>query len=320
MIPRSVLIGQRRVPSRHLPRVLEAISRRFAGLLPRERLPYHRRVPATDVFTVERDGHVATIWLDSPERRNAMGMAFFEELPGHVAALDDDPDVRAIVLAARGSAFTVGLDLKEMGAGLAGGEGGGGGRSSAASRNLRGYQEVKRLQASFTRLATCRKPTIAAVHGWCIGGGIDLITCCDIRVASADTTFTVRETKIAIVADLGTLQRLPRVIASGHVAELAFTGKDFDAARAKDIGLVNEVFPDAEAAQAGARALADEIAANSPLVVQGVKQVLRAGEGRTVEEGLDYVAAWNSAFLASNDLIEAMSAFLEKRPPNFTGT
>jgi enoyl-CoA hydratase len=275
-------------------------------------------VPATDVFSVERDGHVATIWLDSPERRNAMGRAFFDELPDHVAGLDDDPEVRVIVLAARGPAFTVGLDLKEMGGTIAGG-GGDGRPLSSAARNLRGYNELKRLQASFTRLADCRTPTIAATHGWCIGGGIDLITCCDIRVAAADTKFTVRETKIAIVADLGTLQRLPRVIARGHVAELAFTGKDIDAARAKEIGLVNEVFGDADATHAGARALAEEIAANSPLVVQGVKQVLRASDGRPVEEGLEYVAAWNSAFLASDDLVEAMGAFMEKRPPNFTG-
>jgi enoyl-CoA hydratase len=142
----------------------------------------------------------------------------------------------------------------------------------------------------------------------------------DIRLASADTTFSIRETRIAIVADLGTLQRLPGIIHRGHVAELAFTGRDFDAAHAESIGLVNRVYADPEALHQGARELAAEITANSPLTVRGVKQMLRILEGRTVEEALDYVAVWNSAFLGSNDLIEAMTAFRERRPPNFTGS
>jgi enoyl-CoA hydratase len=131
--------------------------------------------------------------------------------------------------------------------------------------------------------------------------------------------FSVRETKIAIVADLGTLQRLPGIVGRGHVAELAYTGKDVSAERAGEIGLVNQVLPDAETCQKAARELASEIAANSPLAVQGTKAVLRAGEGHAAAEGLEYVAVWNSAFLQSNDLTEAFTAFLEKRPPNFTG-
>jgi enoyl-CoA hydratase len=168
-------------------------------------------------------------------------------------------------------------------------------------------------------VADCPKPVIAAVHGACIGGGVDLITACDIRLASADAYFSVRETKIAIVADVGTLQRLPRLIGRGHVAELAFTGKDVAAGRAERIGLVNEVLPDAGAVQEAARAMAAEIAANSPLAVMGTKAVLAACADRSVDEGLDYVAVWNAAFLASDDLTEAMGAFLEKRPPAFTG-
>ncbi len=153
----------------------------------------------------------------------------------------------------------------------------------------------------------------------CIGGGMDLITACDMRLASADATFSVRETKIAIVADLGTLQRLPAIIPQGHVAELAFTGKDIAAERARQIGLVNDVYPDAEALLEAAHALAREIAANSPLAVQGAKAVLRAGEGRIIEEALDYVALWNASFLHSNDLTEAVTAFMEKRTPVFKG-
>jgi enoyl-CoA hydratase len=162
---------------------------------------------------------------------------------------------------------------------------------------------------------------IAAIHGWCIGGGIDLICCADIRLASSDTKFSVRETKVAIVADLGTLQRLPKILSPGHVAELAFTGKDITAERAAGMGLVNDVVGgSADEVYAAARAMAEEIAENSPLTVQGIKAVLRAGEGRTVAEGLDYVSLWNSAFLGTNDLVEAMTSFMEKRPPNYSGT
>ena len=269
----------------------------------------------SEVLTVERDGHVATLWFDNPERRNAMGPAFWADLPVLMQELSDDDDVRAVVVAAKGPAFTVGLDLKTMGGTVMGG-GDGASKAAGARKFLQG---VKRLQASVTAVADCPKPTIAAIHGWCIGAGIDLITAADIRLCSADAQFSVRETKMAIVADVGTLQRLPRVIAPGHVAELAYTGKDIDAARAERIGLVNEVLPDVDSLHKAAWDMAAEIAANSPIVVQGTKHVLQAGEGRSVAEGLDYVAVWNAAFLQSNDLTEAITAFLEKRPPTFTG-
>ena len=272
--------------------------------------------PTSEVLTLERDAHVATLWLDSPERRNAMGPALWADLPKMMEEVSDDDDVRAVVIAAKGPAFTVGLDLKTMGSAVAG-EGGGG--TSEAARRRAALRGIKRLQGSITAIADCPKPVIAAVHGYCIGGGIDLICACDIRLASADTTFSVRETKIAIVADLGTLQRLPGIVAKGHVAELAYTGKDISADRAAEIGLVKQVLPDGEACLKAAHEMAGEIAANSPLAVQGTKAVLRASEGRTVEEGLDYVGVWNAAFLASNDLTEAFTAFLEKRPPTFTG-
>jgi enoyl-CoA hydratase len=175
------------------------------------------------------------------------------------------------------------------------------------------------LQDSVTSVARCPKPTIAAVHGYCIGGGVDLIAACDIRLASVDAVFSVREAKMAIVADLGSLQRLPAIINAGHLAELAFTGKDIGAERAREIGLINDLAGDAENVLKAAYALAGEIAANSPLAVQGTKAVLMANEGRTVAEGLEYVATWNAGMLASDDLTEAVTAFIEKRPPKFTG-
>ena len=271
---------------------------------------------SSEVFSVERDGNVATLWLDSPERRNAMGPDFWNDLPVLMAELSDEDDVRAVVLAAKGPHFSVGLDLKTMGGAATGG---GGSNRSQAARGMRFLKEVSRLQRSITAVADCPKPVIAAIHGYCIGGGVDLISACDIRLASADAKFSIRETKIAIVADVGTLQRLPSIIGKGHVAELALTGKDIDAERARQIGLVNDVFPDADGVLKGAHEMAAEIAANSPIAVQGTKHVLKACEDRSVEEGLDYVAVWNAGLMQSNDLIEAMTAFMEKRPPVFKG-
>ena len=275
---------------------------------------------SSDVLTIEVDGHVATLWLDRPEKRNAMGLAFWADLPVAMAALGADTDVRAVVLAAKGPHFSVGLDLSAL-ADIAGGGAadGGGPKPSVAARAARQRAEIVRLQASITAVADCPVPVIAAVQGWCIGGGVDLIAACDIRLASAEAQFSVREAKIAIVADVGSLQRLPAIIGKGHLAELAYTGKDIGAERAAAIGLVNHVSADPAAVLADARAMAAEIAANSPLAVQGTKAVLAAGETQSVAEGLDYVATWNAAFLSSDDLVEAMTAFMEKRPGNFTG-
>jgi enoyl-CoA hydratase len=278
------------------------------------------------VLRIEHDdgAAVATLWLDRPEARNAMGMDLWRDLPRAMDALARDTGVRAVVIAAEGPHFSVGLDLKAMGGMLSGGGGDGAvdegsSRPSMAARARGARANVLELQGSVTAVARCPKPVIAAVHGYCIGGGVDLIAACDIRLASADAVFSVREAKIAIVADLGSLQRLPAIIGAGHLAELAFTGKDISAERAKEIGLVNDVAADAAGVQKAAHALAVEIAANSPIAVQGTKAVLAANEGRTVAEGLDYVATWNAGMLASDDLIEAVTAFMEKRPPKFTG-
>lgn len=169
-------------------------------------------------------------------------------------------------------------------------------------------------------MAECPKPVVAAVHGWCIGAGVDLITACDIRLAAADARFSVRETRLAIVADVGTLQRLPRIVGPGHAAELALTARGVTADRALAIGLVNHVLEDHDEVVAAAREMAAEMAGLSPLAVQGTKAILRHAQDHTVADSLDYVALWNTAFAGSNDLQEAFSAYLEKRPANFTGT
>jgi enoyl-CoA hydratase len=273
-------------------------------------------LPTSEVLRCTIDEGVATLLLDRPEKRNALGTAFFDALPRFMAALDEDDDVRCVVLAASGPHFSVGLDLTSLAeSGISGTR-----EASRVQANRALYEGVLRMQRSVTSLATCRKPVVAAAHGYCIGGGVDLITACDIRLASDDAIFSVRETKMAIVADLGSLQRLPRIVGQGHTSELALTGKDVHAERARSIGLVNDVFAGgADGVRKAAEALAAEIAANSPIAVQGTKSVLAANDGRSVEEGLDYVAWWNSLYLRSEDLNEAVTAFFEKRPPKFTG-
>ena len=269
------------------------------------------------VLSLEVEGQIATLWLDRPEARNAMGTDLWNDLPRACHAISEEADVRVLVIAARGPHFSVGLDLKTMGGVLP--AGGGGQPRSQASKARRARVDVKHLQDSVTAIEQLAVPVIAAVHGYCIGGGVDLIAACDIRLASADAVFSVREAKVAIVADLGSLQRLPRIISAGHLAELAFTGKDIPASRAAEIGLVNDVYDDQAALMTAAYALAAEIAANSPFAVQGTKAVLAANDGRTVAQGLEFVGVWNAGALESEDLTEAMTAFMEKRSPVFKG-
>lgn len=271
---------------------------------------------SSEVLTLEVSDHVATLWLDRPEARNALGSALWRDLPEAALAIASNDAIRVLVIAAKGPHFTVGLDLKEFGGNFIAGAS----DSSKAKSNERTYRSVRSMQQSLSVIADLEIPVIAAVHGYCIGGGVDLISACDIRLSSGDAIYSIREAKVAIVADLGTLQRLPKIVSAGHMAELAYTGKDIDARRAAEIGLVNSVQGnDAGDVLAAAHELAKEIAANSPVAVRGTKAVLAANDGRTVAEGLDFVARWNTMYLQSNDLKEAMTAFLERRPPVFNG-
>jgi enoyl-CoA hydratase len=270
---------------------------------------------SSDVLTLDVDTHVATLWLDREEARNAMGSALWRDLPLAAAAVSSVKDIRVLIIAAKGPHFSVGLDLKEFGGGFTSPAT----SKSRAASNAQSYAGVRAMQASVTSIADLAVPVIAAIHGYCIGGGVDLVSACDLRLCARDAKFSVRETKVAIVADLGSLQRLPKIMGAGHVAELAYTGKDIDAARALAIGLVNAVFDTRDDLLAGARELASDIAQNSPLAVQGTKAVLAANDGRSVDEGLEFVARWNTMYLQSNDLREAMTAFVEKRTPVFHG-
>jgi enoyl-CoA hydratase/carnithine racemase len=261
---------------------------------------------------IVREGHVATLWLNRPEKLNALSEDMWADIPAAMGELDGDEEVRAVVLAGRGTSFTVGIDV-----GLLAGFGMDG--ASNASSNMALYQTIRRMQRTASCFADSPKPVIAAVHGHCLGAGMDLITACDLRLASAEANFSIRETRMGLVADIGTLQRLPGIVGSGNTAELAFTGEDIDAIRAERIGLVTRVVSDPEALFEEVNELALAISRNSPLVVAGIKKVLAANDGRTVDQALDFVAQWNASYLISNDLFEAVAAFTEKREPRFTG-
>jgi enoyl-CoA hydratase len=270
-------------------------------------------------LAIERDGSIATLFLDRPEKLNALHRVLWHSIPQAVAALDADPEVRVIVLAGKGKAFCAGIDLMDHAQGLGGGGSLTGGEGSAVAQRRQLYDDIRAYQDTCSSFAGTNKPVIAAVHGACIGAGMDLITACDIRLASADATFSVRETRIAMVADVGSLQRLPRVIGDGAAREWIFTGGDYSAQRAREVQLLNDVLPDPAALMVRAREMAMAIAANSPLAVQGSKHVLGFASRREVDASLDYVAVWNAAFLHSEDLGEAMQAFMQRRPPVFRG-
>jgi len=269
----------------------------------------------TPVVKYALEGHVAVVTLCNPQKLNAMGPRFQVDLKAAFEAVDADPEARVAVLLAEGRAFCAGLDLMTYATAFP--------QMmtipSPARDKPRVLQIIRDFQAAINSLEKCRKPVIAAIHGWCIGGGLDLAAACDIRLAAADAVFSLREAKVGILADLGSLQRLPRLIGDGWTRQLAFTAEDIDAAKARHLGLVNAVYPTTEELHAAARQMAETIAANAPLAVQAGKEVLNWGRGRPLDDSLEYVAARNAAILPAEDLMEAVAAFLEKRPPKFQG-
>ena len=260
----------------------------------------------------ETNGHVATVWLNRPDKLNAMSADVWDDLPKAVSELDADESVRVIVVAGRGKAFSVGIDVGLLASIRPAG-------SSPAANSKEINRTIKRLQRTISCLAEANKPVVAAIHGYCLGAGTNLISAADVRVASADAVFSIRETKMGLVADIGALQRLPNIVGDAVTAEMALTGDDYPAEWALEAGLVSRVFEDKESLMTGAYGLAERIAANSPLVTQGIKAILRANDGRTMEQRLDYMAQWNASYLISSDLHEAMAAFLEKRDPQYKG-
>ncbi len=268
-----------------------------------------------EVFEIEKKDHVAWLFMNRPEKRNAVGKIFFNEILEVMGELEEDDDVRVVVLAGRGKCFTAGTDLFDLFSEVPG----------IAERGVMGrkrYNLVKFIidgQESISVFDKFRKPVIAAVHNYCIGAGVDIITACDIRLATEDALFSVREARLGVVADVGTLQRLPRIVGEGYAKELTYTTKDISAKRANEIGLVNEVYKDIDALYAGAEAIAKEIAEQSPLAVMSAKEVMNYCRDKSVADGLNYVAQRSANILPSEDIFEALQAFTEKRKPNFTG-
>jgi enoyl-CoA hydratase len=230
--------------------------------------------------------------------------------------LDEDDSVRVIIMAGKGSCFSTGIDLLSM---LP---------LSGELTDKQQYGGVKRkffekivmLQEGISAMEKCRKPVIAAIHSYCIGGGLDLATACDIRLCSRDAIFSLREAAVGFVADVGVLQRIPLIVGQGVARELAFTAKDIDAQRAKEVNLVNGVYENYDELMAAAEAMALEIASNSPLGVQASKQVLNYGRGKSIDDSLKFNAAVSNYIIPSNDLLAAIQAFASRKKPEFPGT
>ncbi|XP_065875505.1 delta(3,5)-Delta(2,4)-dienoyl-CoA isomerase, peroxisomal-like [Euphorbia lathyris] len=251
--------------------------------------------------------------LNRPSHRNALSREFFTEFPDALSSLDQNPDVGVIILSGAGDHFCSGIDLKTFNSITEKSLSGDRGRSNEFLR-----RDIKFLQEAITAIERCRKPVIASIRGACIGGGIDIVTACDIRFCTQDSFFSVKEVDLGITADLGTLQRLPAIVGYGKAVELALTGRRFSGQEAMDLGLVSRVFGSNEALDEGVRLVAEGIATKSPLAVTGTKAVLLRSRDLNVEQGLDYVATWNSAMLISDDLKEALKAYIQKRSPVFS--
>lgn len=268
-------------------------------------------LPETSFFAVERHAAVAELRMNRPEKANGMSPDFWSELPLLVRTLDDDPSVRAIVLTGEGKHFSSGMDLASFADvhKLLNEEPG---RAAFALRKL-----VLKLQDSFNALEETRLPVIAAVHGACIGGAVDMISACDIRLATTDTKFSIEEVNIGMTADVGTLQRLPKIISPGIVAELALTGRRFSGEEALGWGLVNSLHADASTVREAALALAAQIAAKSPLAVAGTKKAITYARDHSVADALNQIATWNGGMLRAEDLMKAMQARMAKQEADF---
>jgi enoyl-CoA hydratase len=259
------------------------------------------KLPVYETLAVEYEQHVATVWLDRADKANAMNAPMWNELQACFEWLDGEPEVRAVILAARGKHFCAGLDLA-MFADIAPAQDMDPARASEQLRLM-----IKRLQANLTAVERCRKPVLAAVHAVCVGGGVDLIACCDMRYASEEAVFSIKEIDVGMTADVGSLQRLPHIVPQGIVRELAYTGRKVNAAEAYEIGLVNRAYATREAMMQDVRQIAQAIAAKSPLSIRGIKETLLYARDHTVEDGLNYIATWNAGMLSQQDVMASIS-------------
>jgi enoyl-CoA hydratase len=264
--------------------------------------------------TYHRDGRVGFITLNRPEKRNALNVEVWTALDEAISHAEEDSEARVVILQGAGSSFCAGLDLgpeNEVISIVTG--------KTGATQKIEFYRLVRKAQAIHTRLERLIKPTIAVVQKHCLGAGLELICCCDIRLCSADAVFALPEAVLAMITDVGGLQRLPGIVGPGHAREIAYRGHRFNADKAKAIDLVNDVFPDEETLRAKALELAEEIAGNPPLAVQGAKEVFLFDQEASLEESLDYNAARSTMIVPSEDLMEAFAAHMQKRKGEFKG-
>ncbi|NP_072116.1 delta(3,5)-Delta(2,4)-dienoyl-CoA isomerase, mitochondrial precursor [Rattus norvegicus] len=253
--------------------------------------------------------HVLHVQLNRPEKRNAMNRAFWRELVECFQKISKDSDCRAVVVSGAGKMFTSGIDLMDMASDILQPPGDDVARIAWYLRDL-----ISRYQKTFTVIEKCPKPVITAIHGGCIGGGVDLISACDIRYCTQDAFFQVKEVDVGLAADVGTLQRLPKVIGNRSlVNELTFTARKMMADEALDSGLVSRVFPDKDVMLNAAFALAADISSKSPVAVQGSKINLIYSRDHSVDESLDYMATWNMSMLQTQDIIKSVQAAMEKK-------
>ncbi|WP_041616834.1 crotonase/enoyl-CoA hydratase family protein [Spirosoma linguale] len=264
-------------------------------------------------LSFEQVDGVLTVALLGPGKGNAMGPEFWEELPQAMDEINRMPDVRCIVFRGSGDHFSYGLNIAQMMPRLGSMTTG----TVLAHQRVDLMAQIRQMQLGFQKMHESSKPVIAAVHGWCIGGGVNMISAADIRLCSRDARFSLREAKLAITPDIGGLQFLPIIIGQGFTREMAFTGADYDAAFAERIGLVNHVYDTPDQLFEAAATLARQIADNPATAVQGAKRVLNYSLNKSIEDGLQYVAVWNSSQLQSSDFSEAMQATVEKRKAEF---
>ena len=268
-------------------------------------------------FDVEINGGVAHLRMNRPDAYNSMIPEFWKELPELVDGIDREGEARVIVVSSTGKHFSAGMDLSVFtgGSDLLGD----GGVQETGRQRAHLWQTVLKLQDTFSCFERARVPVLAAVQGGCIGGAVDMVTAADCRYASADAFFCVQEINIGMTADVGTLQRLPKLIPEGVARELAYTGDRMPAARAKEVGLVNEVFGDHESLVAGVLEIAGRIATKSPLAVWGTKEVVNFARDHSVADSLRYMAGWQSGMFQPADMLESFTAKSEGRDGNFEG-
>ena len=268
-----------------------------------------------ETFDLTFENNVARICLNRPEKRNSMIPSFWEDLPKVVRDIDSSSLARVIVLSSSGPVFTAGMDLNAFApkANMSADEA----KRERIRHGAAFYDAVRKTQDAFNALEACRIPVLAAIQGGCVGGGLDMVTACDMRYCTQDAFFTIFEINIGMTADVGTFPRLVQQIPEGLVRELAYTGRRMPADEALRTGLVNRVFANQEEMLAGVMEIAEEIASKAPLAVYGCKHLINYSKDHTTADTLDYVAIWNASFLQNQEMQEAMMANAEKRSGDF---